>query len=145
MSDIGEQLARKPVLWDNYPVNDGERASRFLHLTPLPGREPGLAQAIAGHFCNPMNQAQLSRYPLSGLAQLHGGASAVAEDFFSLELCRQLRADQALFEESGLDQIEPAARERLASVYAKISDPAALEIADWLRGGYRFDPACLTN
>lgn len=142
---ISKHLGRKPVLWDNYPVNDGERASNFLHLTPLPGREAGLAQHIAGHFCNPMNQAQLSRYPLAGLAQLYGGASAAAEDFYSLELCRQLRTDQALFEESGLGGIAPAEREQLASVYAKIGDPAALEIADWLRGGYRFDPACLTG
>ena len=142
---ISGQLGRKPVLWDNYPVNDGERASNFLHLTPLPGREAGLAEHLAGHFCNPMNQAYLSRYPLAGLAQLYGGASARAEDFFSPALCRHLRADQPRFERLGLTKIAQAEREQLASVYAKLGEAAAAEIADWLRGGYRFDPACLTG
>ena len=29
---VTEALGRKPTLWDNYPVNDGPRMSRFLHL-----------------------------------------------------------------------------------------------------------------
>ena len=35
-------------------------------------------------------------------------------------------------------------RQQLAREYDRIEDPAAVEIAEWLRGGYRFDPACLT-
>jgi len=142
---ISKQLARKPVLWDNYPVNDGERASNFLHLKPLPGREPGLAQQIAGHFCNPMNQAQLSRYPLAGLAQLYGGATAMPENYFSPPLCAQLRADHHCFEEVGLLGMELEEREQLATVYDKLGDSAATEIAEWLRGAYHFDPGCLTD
>ena len=30
---------RRPILWDNYPVNDGTMA-RSLHLGPYRGREP---------------------------------------------------------------------------------------------------------
>ena len=141
---IGRHLKRKPVLWDNYPVNDGARASNFLHLTPLPQRDSHLGDAIGGHFCNPMNQAQLSRYPLAGLAQLYGGAIALAENFYTPELCRRLLLDQSRFEELGLAGLSAAEREQLAAEYAKLGDPAAAEIADWLRGGYRFDPACLT-
>ncbi len=35
-----------PLLWDNYPVNDGLMTDR-LFLGPLCGREPGLAEACA--------------------------------------------------------------------------------------------------
>src|SRR5690606_15384834 len=29
---VTAQLGRKPFLWDNYPVNDGQRMSQYLHL-----------------------------------------------------------------------------------------------------------------
>ena len=32
LQDIEARLGRKPLLWDNYPVNDGKKISRFLHL-----------------------------------------------------------------------------------------------------------------
>jgi hypothetical protein len=142
---ISAKLGRKPALWDNYPVNDGERGSNFLHLTPLPGRQPELREELTAHFCNPMNQPLLSRYPLAGLAQLYGGRTAAAGDFFSPALCRQLQLDQQKFEVGGLSAMSASERRETAEVYERITDPAAAEIADWLRGGYRFDPACLTG
>ena len=38
LARVGELLRRKPTLWDNYPVNDGPRMSRFLHLRGFTGR-----------------------------------------------------------------------------------------------------------
>src|SRR5690606_15582159 len=32
LDEIAERLGRQPVLWDNYPVNDGAVKSRHLHL-----------------------------------------------------------------------------------------------------------------
>jgi hypothetical protein len=149
ISTIRELVGRRPVLWDNYPVNDGEKASNFLNLAPLHGRDADLARQINGHFCNPMNQAQLSRYPLTGLARLYGDASARADAYFSARFWRQLQDDQPRFEELGLQGMTAPERERLALIYQDIAsdcgDAAALEIADWLQGGYRFDPACLTG
>ena len=58
---------RPPLLWDNYPVNDGGMA-RSLFLGPYTGREPGLADEVAGVLCNPMPQAHASLVALATAA-----------------------------------------------------------------------------
>ncbi len=64
---------RRPLLWDNYPVNDGPMADR-LFLGPLRGREPGLAEACSGYCANPMVQPLASRIPLASIAAWLRGA-----------------------------------------------------------------------
>jgi len=142
---IATVLGRKPCLWDNYPVNDGERASRFLYLDPLSRRDRGLKEVLTGHFCNPMNQACLSRYPLTGLAALYGAPARTMEICFGPELARRLHSDRKEFQVVGLDGMSESDREGLARVYEDYAHPAAAEVVDWLRGGYRFDPDCLTD
>lgn len=58
---------RRPVLWDNYPVNDGTM-ERSLHLGPYRGREPGLTDEVSGVLCNPMLQALASQVALATAA-----------------------------------------------------------------------------
>ncbi|MFA6448582.1 MAG: protein O-GlcNAcase [bacterium] len=55
-------LRRKPLLWDNYPVNDYNR--RKLNLGPLRGRDPKLPGLLGGYFANPMNEPRASAIPL---------------------------------------------------------------------------------
>jgi hypothetical protein len=145
LAQITRELGRPPVLWDNYPVNDGAMASKFLHLSPLSRRAPDLPGAVRGHFCNPMNQAELSKYPLSGLATLYGGGEKTLVDYYPDELVTLLQRDQDLFERAGLDNIGPDQSGSLAREYAQLEHPAAAEVAGWLRGEYTFDPACLTG
>ena len=151
LDGIASNLRRSPVLWDNYPVNDGEKACNYLRLAPLPGREAGLREAVAGHFCNPMNEALLSRYPLSGLGLLYGEGATNAgnpsrlEDFFTRSMARQLRRDQATFEARGLRGLAALEKTELINIYTDFDDPAAAEIVSWLQGDYAFDPACLTG
>jgi hyaluronoglucosaminidase len=58
---------RPPLLWDNYPVNDGTM-ERSLHLGPYHGREPELTDEVAGVLCNPMLQAHASQIALATAA-----------------------------------------------------------------------------
>jgi hyaluronoglucosaminidase len=58
---------RAPLVWDNYPVNDGAMHTA-LHVGPYRGRDPGLAGVIAGVLCNPMNQPQASKLALATAA-----------------------------------------------------------------------------
>lgn len=58
---------RPPLLWDNYPVNDGTMGDR-LFLGPLRGREPGLEDACVGWLANPMVQPRASLLPLASVA-----------------------------------------------------------------------------
>lgn len=58
---------RPPLVWDNFPVNDGLMADR-LFLGPLAGREAGLLEACSGYLANPMVQPLASRLPLASIA-----------------------------------------------------------------------------
>ena len=62
----GQLLSRKPLVWDNFPVNDG--IPWRLNLGPMRGRDPRLPAAVAGLFANPMNQAHASMIPLQTVA-----------------------------------------------------------------------------
>lgn len=148
------RLGRAPVLWDNYPVNDGQRISRFLHMLPVRGRPWQLAQWCRGHLANPMNQAFLSQLPLASLARSYQRRDAYDPDEFwrvalpglvGAPLAALLRRDVELLQQSGLDAISSEERVRLADDYQRIDHPAAAELVDWLNEGYRFDPECLTG
>jgi hyaluronoglucosaminidase len=56
------------LIWDNYPVND-YLAGR-IPLADYSGREPGIAQHVAGVISNPMNQAAVSKLALYSFAEL---------------------------------------------------------------------------
>jgi hypothetical protein len=144
---IVQQLARPVILWDNYPVNDGAVRSNFLFTRKLHSRSPALRPLITGHLCNPMNQALLSLPALSGLASLYGNGR-FNEDTLSRILgpatWERVTRDQRLFEHVGLSSLGEQHCQVLAAEYAKLPGPAAAEVAQWLRGEYSFDPACLT-
>lgn len=59
---------RPPLIWDNFPVNDGPMAPA-LHLGPYRGRDPDLAGATVGVLCNPMPQAIASQIGLATAAE----------------------------------------------------------------------------
>lgn len=63
---------RPPLLWDNYPVNDGPMSDR-LFMGPLRGRDAGLPGACAGYLANPMQQARASLLPLASVAAFAQG------------------------------------------------------------------------
>lgn len=57
-ADWGELMQRKPLIWDNFPVNDFE--SWRIFLAPLSGRDAGLTEQAAGIISNPMNEPYAS-------------------------------------------------------------------------------------
>jgi hypothetical protein len=62
----GGYIQRQPLLWDNFPVNDGTPWCRYLG--PLTGRASNLPSALRGLVSNPMSQAQASLIPLQTIA-----------------------------------------------------------------------------
>jgi len=57
-SIVGHRL----ILWDNYPVNDGNHT---VHLGPVTGRDPDLCEVVDGYMSNPHHkQNQVNRIPL---------------------------------------------------------------------------------
>ena len=151
---ISSRIRRKPLLWDNYPVNDGRKSSRFLHVKPVVNRPARLHEWCAGHFANPMNQPRLSRFPLMSLATSYASGDDYCADS---EWARQVREltdrrfaallerDANLFQTLGLDALSNVQRQQMISEYSAVSDPSAQEIVDWLEERYRFDPECLND
>ncbi|MEM6580088.1 MAG: beta-N-acetylglucosaminidase domain-containing protein [Pseudomonadota bacterium] len=148
IQQICDLLGRPPLLWDNYPVNDGAVRSQFLYLESLPGRDRLPTSLLRGHLCNPMNQALLSLPALSGLAELYE-THAVAAQWLGKELgaktWAQLQADKQTFSSLGLDNMGSARRAELAEMYQRYAEPATIEVVQWLSGHYTFDPSCLTD
>ena len=103
---IARHLRRPLVLWDNYPVNDGAKRSRFLYCQSPEQRDPALAGELAGHLCNPMNQGLLSLPALAGLASLYGtrpAADAWLSEVLGRVTWEHLQRDRAEFRDAGLD------------------------------------------
>jgi hyaluronoglucosaminidase len=142
---VAEQLRRPPFLWDNYPVNDGQRMSQYLHLRGFTGRPASLEGRVAAHGVNPALQPTLTRVPMLTLPQSYadGAAYEYGSAFFraAVEVCGEelaalLRDDLLVLQDVGLDRLgekEAPLRER----YGAHGHPAAREIIDWLDGGYR--------
>jgi hyaluronoglucosaminidase len=142
---VTEQLGRRPFLWDNYPVNDGQRMSQYLHLRGFTGRPGGLAEVVAAHGVNPALQATLTRIPALTLVESYRrGADyrygeafrRAAERVMGPELGERLRQDLLILQDVGLDRLgekERLLRER----WSGVDHPGALEIVAWLDGAYR--------
>ncbi len=139
---VAAELGRPVCLWDNYPVNDGARMSRFLHLRGLTGRSARLAGRVTGHAINPAIQAHLTCIPALTLPMLYdrgddysyGAAFAeAAESLLGEDFARMLRQDVAALQDVGHDRLGPRG-DRLCARYGAIDHPAAREIIDWLDG-----------
>lgn len=149
IDQINSELGRKVTLWDNYPVNDGAQRSNHVYCAELPHRDSHLGDKVMGHYCNPMNQPQLSLLALAGLPKLYGrdtaGLTAYLTKVFTKETFEQLQMDAGEFETLGLSGMGQRRCRELALLYSGLSGDVANEISQWLRNEYSFDPACLTD
>jgi len=154
---VGELLQRKPFLWDNYPVNDGAKTSRFVNLRAFEGRE-AVPEHASGHAINPMNQPWLSQISLHSLAASYASSDYNPRVAFS-DACRALcgpamasalHDDLPALQDVGLDAMDATTKAHMRARYAGFKKdpqaaPFATEIVDWLDEQYQFDPACLTG
>jgi hypothetical protein len=70
----GGYIHRPPLVWDNYPVNDGAPWCRYLG--PLTGRDPHLPGVVRGLVSNPMIEPHASMIPLQTIADYLWNTSA---------------------------------------------------------------------
>ena len=148
VSRIADELGRRPLLWDNYPVNDGPRMSPYLHLRPFTGRSAAIAPLIAGHAVNPALQPTLSCIPALSLVEsyaqgeaydygkaLRHAAAAVLGEALAVEVERRITALQ----DTGLDNLGEG-KARLRARFERFDHPGAREIVAWLDGAWRITP-----
>ena len=145
LARVTEQMRRKPFLWDNYPVNDGPRMSRHLHLRAFTGRPAANADHLAAHAVNTASQAVLSRIPALSLAESYalgpdydyGGAFRRAcRAVLGEELADAVERTLLLLEDTGLDGLGEARAMRLRARFTAFDHPAAREIVAWLDGAW---------
>lgn len=142
---VARQLRRKPLLWDNYPVNDGPRMSQFLHLRGFTGRSAENSNWLSGHGINPALQSTLSCIPALTLAQSYrlgtgyqyGEAfTQMARQVLGTELAEAVAADLLTFQDGGLDRLADDSKQQLLARYQRFDHPGAREIVRWLNGDY---------
>jgi hypothetical protein len=147
LARVADALGRKPTLWDNYPVNDGPRMSRFLHLRGFTGRPSVIGPHVAAHAINPALQAHLTLIPAATLAASYREGSAygymrafreAARDLAGAGLAEMLEDDLLALQERGIDQLGDD-RERLRRRYAAVEHPIAVEVVRWLDGADTVD------
>ena len=152
LSETSARLGRKPFLWDNYPVNDGPRMCKFLHLRAVTGRPAEMGAQLAAHAVNPMNQAALSKIVLLTLAASYekGSAYDPAKAFRRAagmvtchDMAELLERDLPVFMDKGLDALTDEEKESLKSDYGGFlearendTEAAAREVVGWLSGKY---------
>jgi hypothetical protein len=145
---VATQLKRKPFLWDNYPVNDGQM-SNALHLRAFTGRPGALGSRLSGHAVNPALQCVLSRIPALSLVESYERGEAyeygaaflrAATQVLGPELGHLVQRHLRLLQETGLDRLGEI-RDRLRARYADIDHPGAREIVAFLDGAYCFEPS----
>ncbi|HLK26089.1 MAG TPA: beta-N-acetylglucosaminidase domain-containing protein [Caulobacteraceae bacterium] len=145
LNRVAEQIRRKPVLWDNYPVNDGPRMSPFLYVRAFTGRPGAIGASLSGHAVNPALQPVLSRIPLASLAESYRLGEAyeygaafdrAAAEVLGEELGALVRRHLLTFQEVGVDRLEPDTKQRLRARYGAFDHPGAREILKWVDGGY---------
>jgi len=145
LARVAEQMRRKPFLWDNYPVNDGPRMSRHLHLRAFTGRPAAMGAEIAAHGVNTASQAVLSRIPALTLAESYAEGAAyeylaafrrAAQMVLGPDLAEAVERTLLLLEDAGLDGLTPEQTERLRARFAAFDHPAASEIVSWLDGAF---------
>jgi len=67
LAPIARDLRRLPLIWDNYPVNDGEMRGD-PHIRPLRGRAPDLPAACSGIVANGAIEPEATKIALHTLA-----------------------------------------------------------------------------
>lgn len=142
---VAETLHRQPFLWDNYPVNDTARLSRFIHVRAFTGRPADIASHIRGHAINPALQPVLSLIPALTLVESYRAGTGyqysqafrrAAAEVLGTELAERVREDLMLLQNIGLERLTSVQRAQLEGHYRDVDHEAAREIMEWLAGAY---------
>lgn len=148
-------LGRKPFIWDNYPVNDGQAIHNFLFLNKFKGRRH-LSDKITGHAINPMVQCYLSCLPSLSLPLLYQDKSDQEIDQamqdFAVQLFGKAAAELMLPENLeilttvGTAKMSDEQQQHLLNICEKDQTPALEELKDFLsRHSQRFDQAIVNR
>jgi hypothetical protein len=149
---VEKLLRRKPFMWENLFANDGPKNCKFLKLRPFDGRSERLDDVTEAWGLNMMNQPELSKITfLATLKVLRdgidpmGGLQAALRELCSPAFAEFVMKHRKEFLEKGLDVFTTEEKTAYKNELKTFTDPAALEILDWLEGKYIVGSECLTD
>ncbi|MFP5519167.1 MAG: beta-N-acetylglucosaminidase domain-containing protein [Bdellovibrionia bacterium] len=152
MDAAAKLFGRKLFLWDNLFANDGPKRCKLLPLHAYKGRDSDLLSSISGVGLNMMNQGFISQLAfLSSRQTLTSSQDSeivfdeILQKNVSKELKHFIHDNGAAFMEKGLDNLSAETKELWIQKLGLMSDSAAAEIEQWLRGEYIVGPECLTE
>lgn len=126
-------IGRKPLIWDNYPVNDYTyviKKKPRLILGPIRGRDPHLASHVSGYVLNPMIQAQASQLPLYTAAAYLANPTGYDPQTAWQDAARHLANTPA----DAPTLLEFASFAQISAVYDAEAPELARAIADYWKG-----------
>ena len=152
IQSINDKFKRKVTIWDNYPVNDGKFISKKIYTREFSSRE-NLDGTVLSHAVNPMLEANLTKIALSTLPLCYQEKDAEEIRDFRLKQIKNLfKSDNSklieylnLLNDEGIDALNEKQKNELLGICQKLKNAAAREVIDFLKGVYKFDPACLTS
>lgn len=118
---FAQVVRRRPLIWDNYPVNDLTMQPE-LHIGPVRGRSPDLHIAVAGLLANPMLQPEASKVPLNTIGDY-------LADPYGYEPERAW--DRALAEAAGEESVWALRHFAACSLHSALGTPEAIELAQF--------------
>jgi hyaluronoglucosaminidase len=145
LTRVADHLRRPPFLWDNYPVNDGQRMSQYIHVRGFTGRHADARQHISAHGINPALQPTLSCIPALTLIESYmqdghydyvAAQRRAAVEVLGPDLGAVLHEDVLVLQDIGLDRLGDK-EQYLRQRYGSSNHPGAREIIAWLDGEYR--------
>ena len=155
-----ELLGRKPFIWDNYPVNDGKKASDHLYLRHFNNRQ-NIRNLASGIAVNPMKQTFLNLFPLASVSKaletdddkdIVTSALQKLSVNQSREFIDFIRSNSEMFASVPLPELTEEMKESLLTKLESFKAGAdnreliqIRELQDFLNRRYVFDPACLTG
>ncbi len=164
--NISSIFNRKVFIWDNYPVNDGKKASSHLFLEPFLDRSEVLT-FCSGIAINPMKEPNLSKIPLASLEDALLGKphkeltnTLLMKAFYNedsscfenlsvsnfMKIFTFLEIFAPTFAKTPVEELTKDAKAQILSELAKLPNNCIRkEITDFLEGKYTFDPTCLTG
>lgn len=144
---VTELLGRKPVIWDNYPVNDTHRMSRFLHVRGFTGRPAPIAEHICAHAINPALQPVLSLVPALTLVesyragpfeyQYSEATRRAAIEVLGTELANLVMEDLLFLQNFAQERLTDVQKQELRERYSPHHHEGAREILAWVEGEYQ--------
>lgn len=154
LQEVTELLGRKPFIWDNYPVNDGKKASDFLYFKEFSGREHIISHS-SGIAVNPLKQCMLNKIPLATLGcALQSNNENLQKEAFRRAItdnCTRPEAEAIVYyitklAETPLPEITDDDKNILRHILrSSTSSQLSKEILGFINNQYTFDPNCLTG